>query len=33
MVKFEGFLNSEGTEITVSPQKPAGGGPVTLSRK
>jgi hypothetical protein len=30
--EFEGFLNSKGTEITVSPQKPASGGPVTLSR-
>ena len=30
--EFEGFINSKGTEITVSPQKPASGGPVTLSR-
>ena len=29
---FEGFMNSKGNEITVSPQKPASGGPVTLSR-
>jgi hypothetical protein len=29
---FEGFINSKGDEITVSPQKPASGGPVTLTR-
>ena len=31
--EFEGFINVKGTEITVSPQKPASGGPVTLSRQ
>src|SRR5260370_20640460 len=30
---FEGFVNSKGNEITISPQKPASGGPVTLMRK
>lgn len=30
---FEGFINSKGDEITLSPQKPATGGPVTLVRK
>jgi hypothetical protein len=29
---FEGFINSKGTEVTMSPQKPASGGPVTLAR-
>lgn len=31
-VSFEGFINSKGNEITLSPQKPASGGPVTLAR-
>jgi len=29
---FEGFINSKGDEIAVSPQKPASGGPITLAR-
>jgi hypothetical protein len=30
---YEGFINSAGDQITVSPQKDTSGGPVTLVRK